>query len=48
MIYSKAMATEKTTTIRVKPDTKKQLDALRHPGQTFDGVIKELLLKKEV
>jgi len=25
------------------PETKKKLDELRHPGQTYDGIIKELI-----
>ena len=33
--------------IKISPETKKKLDELRHPGQTYDGIIKELLEKVE-
>ena len=29
--------------LKVKEETKKALDALKHPGQTYDGVIRELM-----
>jgi hypothetical protein len=31
--------------IRVSEEVKKKLDQLRHPGQTYDGVLRELLEK---
>jgi len=34
-------------TIKISPETKKKLDELSHPGQTYDGIIKELLEKVE-
>ena len=33
--------------IKVSPETKKKLDELRHAGQTYDGIIRELLEKAE-
>ena len=33
--------------IRISPETKKKLDELRHQGQTYEGVIKELIEKVE-
>ena len=29
--------------LKIKEETKKSLDALKHPGQTYDGVIRELI-----
>lgn len=37
----------RSTHIRITPETKKELDKLRHQGQTYDGVIKELIEKVE-
>ncbi len=33
--------------IKISPETKKNLDELRHQGQTYDGIIKELIEKVE-
>ena len=33
--------------IKISLEAKKKLDKLRHPGQTYDGVIKELIEKVE-
>ena len=35
----------KSTSIHLSKDTIIQLDAIKHLGQSYDGVIKELLLK---
>lgn len=39
------MATEgaKRTTISILKPTKDALDSIKHPGQTYDGVIQELV-----
>lgn len=29
--------------IKISPETKKELEKLRHQGQTYDGIIKELI-----
>jgi len=29
--------------INIKEKTKKQLDGIKHPGQSYDGLIQELL-----
>lgn len=36
-----------TVSIKISPEAKKKLDELRHQGQTYDGVIKELIEKVE-
>ena len=33
--------------IKISPETKKKLDKLAHPGQTYEGIIKELIEKVE-
>ena len=33
--------------IKISLETKKKLDELAHPGQTYDGIIKELIEKVE-
>lgn len=33
--------------IKISPETKKKLDELRHPGQTYDGIIRELIDRVE-
>ena len=33
------------TSIRLLRSTKEQLDAFRHLGQTYDGLLQELILK---
>ena len=42
------MSTRDTSPIRVNNKTKAALDELRHPGQSYDGLLQELLaeLKK--
>jgi predicted DNA-binding protein len=37
------MDAKKTITIRLKAKTKERLDKLRHEGQTYDGIISEIL-----
>ena len=37
------MPTRDTTAIRINPKTKAALDELRHPGQSYDGLLQELL-----
>ena len=37
------MATRDTTGIRINSKTKAALDELRHPGQSYDGLLQELL-----
>ncbi|MBI2908918.1 MAG: hypothetical protein HYX92_14845 [Chloroflexi bacterium] len=32
-----------TKTVRISKQTKASLDELRHPGQSYDGVLQELL-----
>jgi len=34
--------------IKISPETKKKLDELRHPGQTYDGILQELIEKEGV
>ena len=43
------MPTRDTANIRLSSKTKAALDELRHPGQSYDGLLQELLaeLKKE-
>jgi len=33
--------------IKISPETKKKLDELRHQGQIYDGIIRELIEKAE-
>jgi predicted CopG family antitoxin len=33
--------------IKVKTETKARLDEIKHPGQTYSGVIQELIQNKE-
>ena len=42
------MSTRDTTGIRISLKTKVALDAIRHPGQSYDGLLQELMaeLKK--
>jgi hypothetical protein len=35
---------EKTTTIRISTSTKKLLDTVKHKGQSYDGLLQELVL----
>jgi predicted CopG family antitoxin len=35
----------KGTAIKVSEEVKKKLDQLKHPGQSYDGVLRELLEK---
>ena len=37
------MSTRETTQIRINLKTKAALDELRHPGQSYDGLLQELL-----
>ena len=37
------MSTRDTTAIRINLKTKAALDELRHPGQSYDGLLQELL-----
>ena len=37
------MTTRDTKSIRLSPKTKAALDELRHPGQSYDGLLQELL-----
>jgi hypothetical protein len=33
------------TTIKINIETKVKLDSLKHPGQSYDGIIKEIIEK---
>lgn len=33
--------------IRIRKETKEQLDKLKHAGQSYDGIIRELIAYKE-
>ena len=39
----KVVNERKRTTIAISQQTKNALDSVKHPGQTYDGVIQELL-----
>ena len=39
MVYYRIMMRQ----LKVREETKKALDSLKHPGQTYDGVIRELM-----
>jgi hypothetical protein len=41
------MRSMKSKLIKIKGDTVERLDAKKHPGQTYDGVIRELLDKED-
>jgi predicted DNA-binding protein len=41
------MDAKKTITIRLKAKTKERLDELKHEGQTYDGIINEILNQLE-
>jgi len=34
---------EMSTVIKIRDETKKALDELKHEGQTYDGIISELI-----
>jgi len=34
---------EKQATIKIRESTRRRLDKLRHPGQSYDGIIRELM-----
>lgn len=33
----------KRTSVAISPQTKKRLDAVKHPGQSYDGLLQELM-----
>jgi hypothetical protein len=35
--------TEKQVTLKIRVSTRKKLDKIKHPGQSYDGIIRELL-----
>lgn len=43
----KSMKGDKAVTIRVKVKTRERLDKQKHKGQTYDGIINEILDKLE-
>lgn len=40
-----SISVPKQFVIRVSPTTKKLLDERRHPGQSYDGLVRELLME---
>lgn len=39
--------TEKQSTIKIWESTRKKLDKIKHPGQSYDGMIRELMATVE-
>ena len=42
-----SISVPKQFVIRVSPATKKLLDERRHPGQSYDGLVREMLMELE-
>lgn len=39
--------TDKQATIKIWESTRKKLDKIKHPGQSYDGIIRELMMIAE-